>query len=143
MNDLLHFVPLSETVEIRGKKIKLRGVDIAELGQLLFRFPDIGRMIEARSFDVAKIGVSKQAMIAIIVAGAGHPGDEATEKSFANLALGEIAILLKAVVRLTAPGGIGPFVDLVLAVKGEGAIEPAAGAPKPRERKGVKVQVRP
>jgi len=142
MNDLLHFVPLTETVTIRGKKIKLRGIDIGELGQLLYRFPDVAQMMAARQFDIQKAAVSKDAMVAFAVVGAGHPGDAAIEKSFANLALGEIAILFKSVFKLTAPGGIGPFVDLVLAVKGDMVLEEAAAAPK-KERKGVKVQVRP
>ncbi|MBR1150079.1 hypothetical protein [Bradyrhizobium sp. JYMT SZCCT0428] len=142
-NDLLHFVPLTETVTIRGKKIKLRGIDIGELGQLFFRFPDVAAMMAKRQFDVQKAAVSKEAMVAFAVAGAGQPGDAAMEKSFANLSLGELAVLFKSVFKLTAPGGIGPFVELVLTLQGkEGAEEDAAAAPK-KERKGVKVQVRP
>lgn len=143
MNELLHFVPLTETVTIRGQKIKLLGIDLADLGQLFFRFPaliDIARMIEAKTFDVAKAHAAKPAMVAMVVAGAGHAGDEAMEKSFSNLALGEILDLWKSVFRLTSPGGIGPFVELVVAVKGPGA---AAEAPPAKERKGAKIRVRP
>lgn len=141
MNDLLHFVPLTETVLIRGKKIKMRGIDIGDLGQLFYRFPDVAQMMANRKFDIQKAAVSKEAMVAFAVSGAGYPGDAATEKSFANLALGELAILFRAVFKLTAPGGIGPFVDLVLTLQGAGDPEVAAVAPK-KERKGVKLKVR-
>jgi hypothetical protein len=92
-------------------------------------------MIEKRQFDIAKAGVSKQAIVAMIVAGAGHAGDEAMEKSFANLSLGERASLFKSVFRLTAPGGIGPFVELVLAAT-QGQAEPATEAAPKKKKSG-------
>jgi hypothetical protein len=143
MNDLLHFVPLTETVTVRGTKIKLRGVELEDLGQIFFRFPEISAMIEKRQFDIANAGVSKQAIVAMIVAGAGHAGDEAMEKSFANLSLGERASLFKSVFRLTAPGGIGPFVELVQAATGQGLAEPATEAAPKKKKSGIKVQLQP
>ncbi|QDW39007.1 hypothetical protein FFI89_018760 [Bradyrhizobium sp. KBS0727] len=148
MNDLLHFVPLTESVTIRGNKIKLRGVDIEDLGQIIYRFPELlpvfKQMIQTRSFDISSAGISNQAMVAMIVAGAGESGNEAMEKSFANLSLGERVDLFKSVFRITAPGGIGPFADLLRAAIGPdaGAIEQEAVAPK-KKRAGIKVQVRP
>jgi hypothetical protein len=141
MNDLSHFVPLTETVTIRNQKIKLVGVDLEDLGQLYFRFPEIGNMIQTRTFDVKVL--SKQAVAAFIAVGAGKAGDEAAEKAIASLALGERIALFNSVFRLTSPGGIGPFVELMVALTGGVALPGARPAAAPRKKGGVKVRLRP
>jgi hypothetical protein len=142
MNDLAHFVPLTDTATIRGKKFKLSGIDIEDLGQIFFRFPEIARMIEQRTFDASKVAMSKQALCALIAAGCGCAGDEAVEKSLGNLSLGERVDLFGRVFKLTAPGGIGPFTDLVVAMR-DGASEPAPVPPATDGKKRGKVIFKP
>lgn len=154
MNDLTHFVPLTEKVTIRDQEFTLVGVDIEDLGQLLYRFPEIADVILKRKADAkageasngppaAALALSKEVMSAFVAVGIGKAGDAAAEKSIASLSLGERLAMFNAVFRITSPGGIGPFVELVTALGG--SVMPTEGEAEPGGKKkgGVRMRLKP
>jgi hypothetical protein len=138
MNDLSHFVPLTETVTVRNQKIKLVGVDLEDLGQLLYRFKEISNMVVGGKFDPKAL--SREAMSAFVAMGAGKAGDDTAEKSIASLSLGERLSLFNAVFRLTSPGGIGPFVEMVTTLTG--GVVPDEAAPQNQKKAGARIRLK-
>jgi hypothetical protein len=55
---------------------------------------------------------------AIIAAGCGYPGDDKAEAIAAKLPLDSQTDFLAAILRLTLPKGIGPFVNKLTALSG-------------------------
>jgi hypothetical protein len=58
------------------------------------------------------------AVAAIIAAGCGYPGDEQAEAVAGKLAIDAQADLIAAIVHLTLPAGLGPFVEKLTALGG-------------------------
>ncbi len=137
MNDLSHFVPLTETVMVRDTKLNLVGVELEDLGQIAYRFPEISKMITEGKFDPKAL--SRQAMSAFVAVGLGKAGDEDAEKNIAALSLGERLGLFNAVFRLTSPGGIGPFVEMLLAISG--GVDPTEAEAEPKKG-GVRMRLK-
>jgi hypothetical protein len=137
MTDIVNFVPLAAKVTVRGETFKLRGIELQEIGELIYRFP---KLLELRAqlgnLNIAALA-GTPAIVAAVIAYATDKGQD-SEKGFANLALGERAKFLSKIVELTAPDGIGPFVDLLRAVIPE-AFQTAAQPPAAK----LKIRARP
>jgi hypothetical protein len=58
------------------------------------------------------------AVAAIIAAGCGYPGDDKAESVAANVSVDAQVDLLAAILRLTLPKGVGPFVEKLTALGG-------------------------
>lgn len=141
MAGLLDIAPAVEAVEIRGNAVDVYGVSVKGIAYLLQRFPELRMMMSGKSVDPeALLAVGGDAVAAIIAAGTGYPGDKQAEEIAGKLALDEQADLLAAIVKLTMPGGIGPFVQklnglgLVLSAEGEAS----GGAQATKSRKPSK-----
>jgi hypothetical protein len=79
------------------------------------------------------------AVAAIIAAGCGYPGDEKAEAVAGRLSIDAQADLLAAILRLTLPAGLGPFVEKLTVLGGILDAAPSATAlasksPKPSTR---------
>ena len=72
------------------------------------------------------IALGGYTVAAIIAAGCGYPGDEIAEDVASRLTIEAQVDLLSATLRLTLPGGFGPFVEKLTALGG--LILPAAQA---------------
>ena len=59
-----------------------------------------------------------EAVAALLAAGCGYPGDEKAETVAASLPINLQADLLAAVMRMTLPHGLGPFVEKLTALGG-------------------------
>lgn len=125
MTDIVNFVPLDAKVEIRGQKITVRGLELEEIGGLLYRFPKFREIKQLNASDLIKL-MDKDIQSAVIAAAAGRAGNEKAEKSFANLSLGERVKIVAKIIELTAPDGIGPFVDLIQTLMPAQLVEAAA-----------------
>lgn len=113
MAGLLDIAPAAERVTIRGVKVDVRGLSLTDLRDLIARFPEVvalfGKGINAGVIMKAGPGV----VSAVIAAACGNPGDAKAEAIVAELPLGEQAEILNRVLKLTMPGGAGPFVELL------------------------------
>lgn len=123
MVSLLDIAPLSETVKVptaKGDvKVDVYGVSAAGLVSLLARFPEIRMMMTGKEVEVDRLmAMGGEAVAAIIAAGCGHPGDDNAEQNAARLSLEAQTDLLSAIVKLTLPNGLGPFVSKLTALMG-------------------------
>lgn len=110
MASLLDIAPAVETVKIGAQSVDVSGVSAAGLASLLVRFPELQPMFSGEPIDTAKVAsLGGPVVAAIIAAGCGSLGDPAAEKVAASLALDAQVGLLGAILRVTLPDGIGPF----------------------------------
>jgi hypothetical protein len=78
MNDLSHFVPLTETVTVRGNRRSSWSASTSRIwGSCCIAFPEIANMIMTGKFDPKAL--SREAMSAFVAVGAGKAGDEDAE----------------------------------------------------------------
>lgn len=115
MAGLIDIAPAVKSVPIRGSDVDVFGVGAGAIAALLVRFPELKTMLQSRSLGdaAALMTLPDRILDAVIAAGLGGLGDADVERNVGNLALGEKAELLAAVVTLTMPGGLDPFLKLV------------------------------
>lgn len=117
MATLLDIAPATEIVEVRGAAIEVHGVSLTGLASLIYRYPQLSEMLSGQSVDVpALLQLSGDVVASIIAAGIGAPGDAASEAVAGKLPLEAQADLLSAILRVTMPGGVGPFVEKLTAL---------------------------
>lgn len=119
MVGLIDLAPGGEEVKVRGQLVSVPGVSAAGFASLLFRFPALQELMSGKEVDaeeLKKFGI--EAVAAIIAAGTGTPGDLKAETAAAGLPIGEQLDLLAAILRVTLPEGIGPFVEKLHVVGG-------------------------
>ncbi|PSJ55762.1 phage pre-tape measure protein [Pseudaminobacter soli (ex Li et al. 2025)] len=132
MAGLLDIAPVAETVTALGEKVEVYGVSAKGVAVLLSRFPELRMLITGKSVDVDRLmEMGGDAVSAIIAAGCGYPGSEQAEAMADRIAVDEQADLLAAILRLTLPKGMGPFVEKLTAL---GAVLGAEGGASPKAR---------
>lgn len=113
MADLMDIVPQTavEVVKVDGHRMKVHGISITTMATLISRFPKLKDAVNGVSdnFDLAL--VVGTATSAIIAAGCGRLGDAEYEQSMDRLLPEHQLKLLKAIIGLTFPKGIGPFLE--------------------------------
>ncbi len=111
MVGLIDLAPLTENVTVHENSVPVHGVSAKGLAFLLGRFPDLRRLMTGQDIGAEQLlAMGGDAVAAIIAAGCGQPGDERAEAVAGNLPLDSQADFLAAILRLTLPQGIGPFV---------------------------------
>jgi hypothetical protein len=117
MVGLIDIAPRTEMVDIEGASVEVHGVSASGLALLLRRFPDLRKLLTGLEVETTQLmTVGGEAVAAIIAAGCGYPGDEKAESVAANLSLDAQADFLGAILRLTLPKGLGPFVAKLTAL---------------------------
>lgn len=132
MAGLLDIAPATE--QVAG--VAVYGVSARGLAHLLGKFPELRKAMSGVGVsmeDVAK--AAPDAISAIIAAGVGKPGDEETEELADRLPLEVQAEFLEAIIRLTMPKGVNPFLQRLatLGIAFNGA--PVADTQEPKSRK--------
>lgn len=130
MVSLLDIGDLAETVPVRGKNIEVVGISAKGLLVLLQRFPEVRKLVASRGQDVKAEDLMKlgsDVVAVIIAAGCGKPGDRKFEDKAASLGAGEQLDLIAAIIKLTMPQGIGPFVEKLAGLAGVSLGEGAPG----------------
>jgi hypothetical protein len=95
----------------------VHGISAKGLAHLLGRFPELRKLRTGQEVEIEQLMVmGGDAVAAIIAAGCGYPGDHDAENVAATLAIETQVDLLGAVLRLTLPGGFGPFVEKLSAL---------------------------
>ena len=114
MADLLDIAPSAavESVIIDGKFITVRGLHGDAIASIVARFPKLAALLDGDSAEFGSRLISNfgNAIAPIIAAGCGHLGDEKYEQVAAALLVEDQIRLIKAIVELTFPKGIGSFV---------------------------------
>lgn len=115
MVGLLDIAAAVKEVELRGHKVKVTGISARGFVVLLSRFPEIKKVMANRSIaDVSPerlMELVPEAIEAIIAAGMGYPGNDDAEKFAGEMGIGEQVTVLTAIIDVTFPDGIGPFVE--------------------------------
>jgi hypothetical protein len=114
MPGLLDIAPVHETIEIRGQPVTVSGITLKGVASLLSRFPDLGALFGGQQLASDKLAeLGSDIIAALIAAGCGAPEDPDVEAVAVSLSLGEQVELLNAVIRVTMPRGVGPFVEQI------------------------------
>jgi hypothetical protein len=126
MADLLDIAPSTavDVVKVGDKRVIVHGLHVDAIASIVARVPQL-RSIAAGGGDLVTrlITMAGAAVGPIIAAGCGHPNDETYEKHAVTLSIEEQAKFLKAILWLTFPNGIGPFLELMTSLMG-GAVKP-------------------
>ena len=117
MVGLIDIAPSIDIVEVQGTPVTVHGVSASGLASLLGRFPDLRKLMTGLEVETAQLmAIGGDAVAAIIAAGCGYPGDEKAEAIAGQLSLDAQADFLGAIMRLTLPKGLGPFVAKLTAL---------------------------
>lgn len=112
MVGLIDIAPLTKTVTICDVTVNVSGVSARGIAQLLARFPELRALMTGREVAIENLlSLGGDVVAAIIAAGTGVPGDTAAEQAADKLSVDEQADLLVAIIELTMPRGLGPFVE--------------------------------
>lgn len=121
----------TETFEIRGGSIEVRGLRNREWAALLRRFPELRQQQIAAAEDLSPEMVDRMeaVMPAVIAAAAGTCGDENIEAAIADrLTESEQVAVFSAVMRLTMPPA--PLAGSPVAAGQEGGEQAATATPR-------------
>jgi hypothetical protein len=134
MVSLLDLAPLSLTVEVRGQPIEVTGLNTVAIAGLLAKFPELQKAIGGKVADLTTESLMRLApnAVAHIIA---HGVGDATDPMVAavmNLTAGEQLELLAAIIKLTMPGGLVPFMAKLTGLTG--------AVPAPALGDGLKVR---
>ena len=117
MVGLIDIAPAIETVDVQGTSVTVHGVSAKGLASLLGRFPELRMLMTGQEVQTEQLmAMGGDAVAAVIAAGCGYPGDETAETVAGKLSLDAQADLLAAILRLTLPKGVGPFVEKLTAL---------------------------
>jgi hypothetical protein len=135
MADLLDIAPSTacEVVKIEGKRIVVRGLHGDAIASIVSRFPELGALLgSGDNIGPRLIERFGSAIGPIIAAGCGHIGDEKYEQHASTLLIEYQLKLVKAIIGLTFPNGLGSFIEAMMTLM-IGAVD---------EQKVIKVRLR-
>lgn len=123
MASLLDVAPLTIPVMVGGANgavtLTVSGLSAAHIAMLFHRFPDLRKLFSGMNADMdALMNAAPDCLAAILAAGCGAAGDPANEQAAANLPAEAQADILAAILKLTLPGGLGPFVEKLSTLPG-------------------------
>lgn len=128
---LLDIAPATADVPLGdGRAITVHGITAAEAARLLRRFPALLGMLDADTGELDLFDLGPAFVAAAIAAAVHQPGAE-YEAAAAALPLHQQAEILGAVMQLTMPQGLVPFVERLSGLAGDAATLAALGSPSP------------
>jgi hypothetical protein len=112
MSLLLDLAPIKRTVRLRGIDVEVVGIAAQDIPYLLDRFAVLGKLAAEGRFTLDELAAAApDALAALFACGLGARGDAEVEARAKQLKLGEQAALFAAIVEVSLPDGIGPFVE--------------------------------
>jgi len=141
MAGLLDIAPAVETIDVRGSSVEVYGISSKGVAILLSRFPELRMLMTGKEVGMERLmEMGGDAVSAIIAAGIGYPGISEQEDAAGKLSVDHQADLLSAILRLTLPNGVGPFMEKLMALgdilnaEGPSPKGQATKSPKPSRR---------
>ena len=136
MVSLVDIVPQTRTVEIGAGELKLRGLGLRHIAELLLRFPELRKLwIDgAPVLDIeVLIETAPDAIGTIIAEAASQP--EAAGNISLSLSLEDVFECLIVIRELTMPGGVNPLVERLGRLLGadDAQVGKAAATSMPRQ----------
>ena len=136
---LTDVLPVTRAVSTSVGEFVVHGIGTYQIGQLLQQFPDLLSIIERSGAKVETlIQMAPDLVTSVIVIGAIDEGEdvEAATRGVRNLTLVDQFKLFEAILELTMPGGVVPFVvsvkDLVKRLsRGDVGKAPDTSSPPP------------
>lgn len=139
MRGLLDIAPRTVTVDVGDVKVGVCGVSVRGVAGLLARFPALQTLLSGREVTPDKLAeIAPDAVAAIIAAGTGYPGNPEAEKIADELPIDAQAELLSAILKVTMPKGVGPFVEKLQGLGAVLNLDPGPKAPDTKSRKPAK-----
>lgn len=143
MPGLLDIARVAEKVTVQGGvELEVLGVDAGGIAVLMDRFPSLRALMSERQIDQhVLMRQAPEVVNAIIAAGCGSPGSTEHEEAAGRLNAESQLVVLSAILKLTMPSGIGPFVkrlgEVALRFKGAPPARPgrARATKSPRQSK--------
>ncbi|MEN6306092.1 MAG: hypothetical protein ABFD96_25425 [Armatimonadia bacterium] len=120
MVGLLDIAPVAETVSIRGSDIAVNGLSLTDIRDLLVTFPDAPALFADGVNAAALLAAAPDLVAAAICLATGYKATKDEREAVKRLPAGDQVKLVNAIVKLSAPDGIGPFVELIVSL-GNGA----------------------
>jgi len=132
MVSLADLVPQSEAVTVRGTELSVSAVTAFGLAALIRDFPDVAKILDGKvASPMAFLNEMPQVAVALMAHGLGVADRPQEVAAIARLGAGDQAAILAAVLRLTSPEGIGPFVSLIEALGGKAQAAAASASKAP------------
>lgn len=129
MVGLLEIAPIPRRVTVGANEIDVVGISAKGIAVLLSRFPELQKLMSGISVGIDELLAMEGDVVgAIIAAGVGFPGNAEQEVAAGRLGLELQVDLLKPILELTMPNGIGPFAEKLRALGTGMAQGVAAGA---------------
>lgn len=117
MAGLADLTVATETVHIQGEDFDVHGLNMGSIGKLLQRFPEFGKLAANGKLDpVSLMSLGPEFFCAFLAAGLDRNWTVEVEQVIALLSIDEQMQIFSAVLKLSMPRGIGPFVKTVEAV---------------------------
>jgi hypothetical protein len=119
MADLLDIAPSMAVEAVRvngGQRITVQKIGADGIAYLIKTFPDLAMLVASGiTTNTAGLLVMQfsSAICPIIAAGCGHHGDEKYEQAAARFLAEDQVKLLGAILRVTFPNGLAPFLEAV------------------------------
>ena len=127
MAGLIELADLTEEVTIGRKAVPVRGLSAAGIANLLGRFPEVRKMMSGGKAEITVdtvVALGPKIVAEIIAEGVDEDVDIASQIPAAVQ-----LDILEAMMRLTMPGGLHPFVDRLAAMMGDVG-DPSPEAPE-------------
>lgn len=132
MVGLVDIATLTEKVTVGNQSVEVSGITARGVAMLLGRFPDVRAAMSGIELSADKLmALGPDVVCAVIAAGVGKPGDADTEAQADKLVIEQQVDLLSAILRLTMPGGFGPFAEKLRQLTGALGAGGAASTTEP------------
>jgi hypothetical protein len=126
MPSLIDIAVVTEPVTVGGVTFEVRGLTAKAIGQILVKFPAIRAAWIKRDVGIEQWFETVPELIPIVIAaGIGKADDPVEIAAAAELSADTQMALLAPVWKLTMPDGIGPFVDRLTSLVGQGNVAAA------------------
>lgn len=113
MVGLLDIAPAAEIVSVRGKEIPVNGLSLTDIRDLMAAFPNAAGLFSGGVNAGSLMAAAPDFVAAAICLAIGMKGTAEEREAVKKMAAGDQVKLLNAVITLSAPDGVGPFVDLI------------------------------
>lgn len=137
MAGLADLVVRTETVEIQGETLEVHPLNFDTIGKLLQRFPEFGKLAAGGKLDAASLfSLGPEFIGAFLASGLQRNWSPQVEEIVRELSIDEQIQIFAAILKISMPRGIGPFVKTVEAAATVlGLTNPAASDPAPTDGK--------